>query len=149
MTSPTSPELAGRALADAAEATLPGWVERSVRNRLGRDDPAVLAEARRAGVEAARSIVPPLRRLLEADIDEQTTTPLALLRGAVRFPTEVLRAAGAPPADRDDFARDRFPDDPYDLTPVSFGDIHESLVGPGIEWGAAKAWAHKRRHEVR
>ncbi len=39
-----------------------------------------------------------------SDIDEQRTTPLALIRGAVRYPTEVLRAAGVPPVERDRFA---------------------------------------------
>jgi hypothetical protein len=36
---------------------------------------------------------------------------LALLRTAVRYPTEVLRAAGAPAVERAKFSRERFPDD--------------------------------------
>ena len=70
---------------------------------------------------------------------------MAVLRRAVRYPTEVLAAAGAAPVERDDFAIDRFPDDVYDLTPASFGDIHPDLQTPGLVWGAAKAFAHRRR----
>ena len=77
--------------------------------------------------------------------DEQRTGPLAILRSAVRYPTEVLRAAGVPPADRDRFAREAFPDDDYALTPAAFADIDQSLHEPGIVWGAAKAYVHKVR----
>ena len=87
-----------------------------------------------------------LRALLEADIDAQTTTPLSLLRQAVRFPTEVLRAGGVPPVQRDSFAEASFPDDDYDLAPASLADVDPDLLEPGLAWGAAKAMAHRRRH---
>ncbi len=32
-----------------------------------------------------------------------------------------------------------FPDDDYDLTPASFGDLDPALHEPGLVWGAAKA----------
>ena len=96
--------------------------------------------------------MPPVRTLLAADIDEQTTTPLAIVRDlAVPLLTSALRAAGAVPADartRDEFARTRFPDDVYGLTPSSWADIDESLVSPGIAWGAAKAFVHKQRRSA-
>ena len=38
------------------------------------------------------------------------------------------------------------PEDEYDLTPATWSDLDERLVGPGIAWGAAKAMEHKRRH---
>ena len=138
------------ALAQAVEDALPGWVERAVEARLraafGQADPAALAEARRAGAEARAEVGGRVRALLAQDIDEQRANPLAILRTAVRYPTGVLRAAGAPPVARDDFARERFPDDVYGLTPASFADVDPALAQLGIEWGAAKAWAHMRRH---
>jgi hypothetical protein len=140
------------ALADAIEAALPGWIERSVRVRaaaagLDVTPGSPLATAATDAARRARDdVAPAIRSLLMDDVDEQRTTPLALLRMAVSYPTEVLRHAGVPPADRDDFARDRFPDDDYDLTPATWGDVDESLVDPGIAWGAAKAFTHKARH---
>ena len=139
-----------RALADGIEARLPLWVERSVERVLvahqGCADAGVMAEAVQAGRRAAADIGPRVRSLLAADIDAQHTNPLSILRQAVRYPTGVLRRAGVPPAARDRFAEERFPDDDYDLTPASFADIHPDLFEPGVAWGAAKAWLHKHRH---
>ena len=134
------------ALADAIVDVLPGWVERCVARRLDRPDPAVAEAARLAGRRAADEIGGEVRALLAADIDEQRTTPLALLRSAVRYPTEVLRGAGAPPVDRDPVQVRLLPDDPYDLSPASFADVDPALAEPGMVWGAAKALAHRRRH---
>ena len=138
------------ALADAVEAAVPGWVERSVERVLvawqGEADPDVLARARAAGEQARDAVMADLRPLLEADIDEQRTTPLTILRAAVRFPTEVLRDAGVPGVVRDEDSARRFPDDEYGLTPASFADVDPSLHEPGIAWGAAKAHTHLRRH---
>jgi hypothetical protein len=58
----------------------------------------------------------------------------------------VLRSAGVAPVERDDFQRDRFPDDAYDLVPVSFADLGPEVAEAGIAWGAAKAWTHRQRH---
>ena len=138
------------ALAAAVEAALPGWVERSVERLLvawaGRADPAVMAEARTAGVAAVADVGARVRTLLEADIDEQRSGPLAVLRSAVAYPSGVLRSAGVPPVERDAFSEEHFPDDDYDLTPATFADVDQSLHEPGLAWGAAKAWAHRRRH---
>lgn len=131
------------ALLDAIDRALPLWIERSMR-RLSSTvdvDPTIVA--------VRADVIPRLRALLEADIDEQPTTPLAILRDAVRYPTEALRDAGVAEVDRDDFVRDRFPDDVYALTPASWVDVDESLVESGIAWGASKAWEHKRRHAAR
>lgn len=137
-------------LARAVEEALPGWVERSVERLLrtapGGADPVTMAEARAAGRRAGVEIGGRVRALLETDIDEQRSNPLAVLRAAVRYPTEVLRRAGVAPVARDDFSIERFPDDAYDLTPASFSDVDPALHQPGIEWGAAKAWAHMQRH---
>lgn len=146
------PEVArtARVLAAAVEEALPRWVERSVASLLraytGSEGPEAMEQAVAAGARARAEVGGRVRALLESDIDDQRTNPLALLRGAVGYPTEVLRRAGVPPVVRDDFAESRFPDDVYDLTPASFADLDPALHEPGLEWGAAKAWAHRRRH---
>ena len=139
-----------QALADGLDAHLAHWVVRSVERLLvahrGSVDPSVMAAARTAGEQAQADVGARVRALLEADIDAQRTNPLSILRDAVRYPTEVLRRAGVPPVERDDFSTARFPDDDYDLTPASFADLDPALAEPGFGWGAAKAWAHKQRH---
>lgn len=134
------------ALADGVERALPRWVVHSVERVMGTVPTAVAEASRRAGDQAGAVVGGEVRRLLEADIDRQTTTPLALLRTAARYPTRVLTQAGVPPVDRDRFAEEAFPDDIYDLTPASFADIDPDLADPGLAWGAAKAFVHKRRH---
>jgi hypothetical protein len=139
------------ALAEAVEVALPGWVERSVARILaawqgGSPDAGVVEAAREAGRRAAAEGGGHLRKLLDADIDEQWTTPLSLLRAAVRYPTEVLAGAGVPPVERDPFRERLEPGDLYDLSPASFADVDPALAEPGMVWGAAKALAHRRRH---
>ncbi len=82
---------------------------------------------------------PLLRTLLATDVDAQRANPLAILRQAVRYPNEVLAAAGVPAVRRDAHAERLFPDDAYDLGPAAFGDLHPSVHEPGLVWGAAKA----------
>jgi hypothetical protein len=139
------------ALADAVEVALPGWVERSVARIMvawtGEPPGAGTVEAaREAGRRAAAEVGAQVRALLAADIDEQWTTPLTLLRSAVRYPTAVLEEAGVPPVERDAFRERLDPGDLYDLSPASFADVDPALAEPGIVWGAAKALAHRRRH---
>ena len=146
---------AAAALADGIDATLPGWVVRVADERWqqwsGEPPPPELIDAARdAGVRAEQELSPQVRALLETDVDEQAGNPLAILRGAVRFPTDVLHGAGVPPVERDDDAIRLFPDDDYDLTPASFADLDPSLREPGLVWGAAKAHvvlARRRREE--
>ena len=54
-----------------------------------------------AGRAAADEVGERLRMLLAADVDEQWTGPLAVIRGAVRFPTDLLHDAGVRPVERD------------------------------------------------
>jgi hypothetical protein len=139
-----------QALFDGIEAAVPAWVERCVERRLleynGAAGDEVMTAAADAGRRAQTEVAAGLRALLETDIDAQSTTPLSLLRQAVRYPTEVLRAAGIPPVRRDAFAESSFPEDDYDLAPASLGDVDPDLVEVGLAWGAAKAMAHRRRH---
>ena len=139
------------ALADAVEVALPGWVERSVARIMaawsGQAPDAGIAEAaREAGRRAGAEVGAEIRDLLAADIDDQWTTPLSLLRAAVRYPTAVLQDAGVPPVERDPFRERLEPGDLYDLSPATFADVDPSLAEPGMVWGAAKALAHRRRH---
>jgi hypothetical protein len=137
------------ALADAAEAAIPRWVARSVHQVLAAqgltvDQPLadrITAGARIAQAEGGQA----LRALLSRDIDEQRTNPLSILRSLVRYPTEILRDAGARPVARDEFAERHFPDDVYDLSPASFADVDPALHEPGLVWGAAKAHGHLAR----
>ena len=142
-------EYAG-ALADGIAAAVPGWVERSVdriyRAWAGPPPPAVVEAARRSGRDAGATVGPAVRLLLEADVDDQRTTPLSILRDAVCYPTEVLAAAGVPEVVRDPMDEEMFPDDPYGLTPAALGDVDSGLAGLGLAWGAAKASIHRRRH---
>lgn len=138
------------ALADAIEAALPVWVVRSVRIKMADWAGEVSEQVARASDEAATravaEVMPVLRQLLERDIDEQWTTPLALVRQAVRYPTAVLVAAGVPASERDEFSQRSFPNDPYDLSPAALADVDPDLNDAAIAWGAAKAFEHKRRH---
>ena len=140
------------ALADAIEAALPSWVERSVVRVMmawkGQVDQALRDAAAEAGQKAVAEVGPQVRALLAADIDEQHTTPLSLLRGAVRYPTAVLAEAEVPPVARDDQQEHLFPDDVYDLAPATFTDVDPSLMDVGLAWGAAKAFEHLQRHKV-
>lgn len=151
----------GRQLADAVADAVPGWVRACVARVLeawvatgGQLRPeagpssAVLERAQHAGLRGAEVVRAQLRQLLSADVDGQWTTPLAVVRQAVRFPTEVLAEAGVPPLDRDRFTEGRFPDDPYGLTPASLRVLSPELAESAVAWGAAKAAAHRARHRV-
>lgn len=137
-------------LADAINESLPTWVHRCVAEsaaRSGQLSRQLEMAAIAAGQAALDDVGPKVRELLRTDIDAQTTTPLSLVRSAIRFPTQVLREAGVIPPERPDFDVDAFPDDIYGLTPANFGEVHADLHQPGIEWGAAKAFVHLRRRE--
>ncbi len=146
----TSLEEAAESLAQGIEDAVPGWVERSVERVATAFFGSVGEELRAAAVAAGRSakahVGPDVRSLLLSDIDRHSTTPLSVLRSAVRYPADVLREAGVPPVVRDDFAESRFPDDDYDLSPASLSELDPGLSDLGMAWGAAKAMAHKRRH---
>jgi hypothetical protein len=133
-------------LVATADAVLAGWVERSVRT-VAAAQSLVLDEAgterlASAAVAARDEGTSRLRRLLAQDVDEQRTNPLSILRGLVHHPTGVLRAAGAQPVARDEFAVRNFPEDVYDLSPAAFADVDPALHEPGLLWGAAKAHVH-------
>lgn len=131
------------ALADGIEVAVPAWVRRSVDRLMfawaGKVPVDVADGAEVAGRAALEAIGPRVRALLATDVDAQRTNPLALVREAVTYPTEVLRRAGVPSVVRDAFAERAFPDDVYGLSPASFADVDPALHEPGLVWGAAKA----------
>lgn len=138
------------ALLDVVDEVIEPWVQRCVTQRWQdytgvEADAALRRAAAEAGAVARRETMPVLRSLLAADAEAQWTAPLAVLRRAVVYPTEVLRGAGVPAVVRDDFAERNFPDDVYGLSPASFADIDERLHEPGLVWGAAKAHVVLRR----
>lgn len=151
--------MAGARLAQAVVAAVPGWVRQLVQSLLeawqqAGGEPtegspaasAVLDRADEAGEFAAAMLEGELGRLLGADVDDQWTTPLALVRQVVSYPTSVLSEAGVPPVDRDRFVEQRFPDDPYGLTPASLGVLGPEVAEQAMAWGLAKAVAHRSRH---
>lgn len=148
----TEPALAAaaEALYGAVAARLAGYVERLVVGRLSDEGSPPHHDARAAAAEAGRlaeaDVLPRLAALLAADVDEQQTTPLQLVRLAIPYATAALDRLGATPADRDRFEQDRFPEDRYRLVPASLGAIDEGTGEAAIVWGAAKAMAHRRRH---
>lgn len=147
--------LAGYAadLAAGVAAAIGPWVVHCVTRLADQWQPglsAELAQATQAAAAAATDAVAPrVSELLAQDVEQQRSNPLAIVRSAVRYPTEVLMAAGVPPVVRDAFAVEAFPDDHYDLTPGSFTDLDPDLGEAGITWGAAKAFVVRARHQPR
>lgn len=139
-------------LADRVEATVPGWIERLVLDRVrdwsGHVSAEVTTEAAAAAEATRHDDVPRMRALLEADIDRQMANPLEVLRGATRHAHEALARIGVPSVVRDDFSQRSFPGDDYDLVPATWADVDPSLHEPGLTWGAAKAFVHKARRRA-
>lgn len=139
-------------LADGVAAALGPWVRRSVAETADRWRPGsshALADAAGAAADAAvAEVAPRVRALLDLDVDRQATGPLAIVREAVRHPTEVLARAGVPPGERDEFAVRAFPEDRYGLAPAAFEDLDPALRDLGLVWGAAKAHVVLRRRRA-
>lgn len=138
-------QAAGEALIEAILEVLPQWAHAHV-VRLGGESLADQGLA--AGAAAAEVLAPELRALIDTDSDLQATTPLAIVRRAVAWPTDALSAAGVVPGPRDPFTADRFPEDIYELTPASWSDLGEEVNDLGIRWGVMKAFLHKQRHSA-
>lgn len=154
---PNSAEERGLALMEEASARIvtavdelgAAWVERIVEAvvdvwaRL--DDAArerAQAQARDAGVRAANRVATDLRTLFALDPAEQRTTPLELVRTLRSEATAVLRDAGVPPVERDEFEIRAFPDDVYGIVPRSLADLdptNEDLAPTLLAWGVGKS----------
>ena len=130
-------------LIDAIDKAVEGWLVRVAETVFVGRNGVLTGDFRRAAQEAAREgatwTMTKLHAALEVDVDAQRVNPLQILRDAVRFPTEVLLAAGIPTLQRDEFDVKINPDDVYGIGPAHWNDVDESLTEPGIIWGAAKA----------
>jgi hypothetical protein len=109
-------------------------------------DPGSVADGPVVARACADDTVRRLRELLAADIDQQRTTPLQLVRDAMATPTAALLAAGVPTVARDPRQVEVEPGDVYDLGPATWADLGEDVGQAGLVWGAAKAMVHLRRH---
>jgi hypothetical protein len=148
--------LLGSQLAAAVVEAVPSWIARSVMMRFdewtaasgtggpSRETVSKLAES--AGGRAAAEVEGQLRDLLSSDVDQQWTTPLALVRPLVSYAGEVLAGAGVPGIERDEFQTLRFAGDDYGLTPASLAVLGDRVGELAIAWGASKAIAHRLRH---
>lgn len=142
-------DAAGDAIVVGMERALPGWVEECVAfiaNAWGQLDPdarvALDERARDAGAAASTRVAAELRALFALPPAEQRTTPLEIVRTAVREVTDALESAGIPPVERDAFDERAFPDDRYGVTPSSLADLGDDTLGPlQLAWGMAKARA--------
>jgi hypothetical protein len=140
----------GAALLAAAERAVGPWVQDAVARRVEAwssrpPSPDVLRSAAAAARRAEAEVLPRLRALLEADVDEQRSTPLSVLRRLVPHATAVLAEAGVPPVQRDELAEAAFPEDLYDLSPASFAAFGPEVAEAGLHWGAAKAFVVLQR----
>jgi hypothetical protein len=147
----------GAELAGAIVAAIPEWITESVTGRVNQwlqagggplrvEEAELLLMCEAAGQTAAEKAGGPLVELLLSDVDQQWTTPLAIVRPLVAFASDVLDRAGVPEVVRDDFQVTRFPDDRYALTPASLAALGEDVAVLALTWGAAKALAHRQRH---
>lgn len=141
-----------QALIEAIAPAVGPWVLDAVAKRSGVQsavdlDPPLRDAAAQAAQRAEDDIVPRIRVLLEADIDQQSSTPLTELRRIVPYAARVLHSHGVPPVPRDPHAEALHPDDIYDLTPGGFNDFGDAVQAAGIHWGAAKAHIHLARRK--
>jgi hypothetical protein len=147
----------GAELAAAIVTAIPDWIRKAVSERVIQwvqagggpvrvEEPELLEMCEAAGEQAAQKAAGPLEDLLLSDVDQQWTTPLAIVRPLVAFASDVLEVAGVPEVVRDDFQVSRFPDDRHGLTPASLAALGGDVAELALIWGAAKALAHRQRH---
>jgi hypothetical protein len=148
-------EGAGAAIVEGVARCGPAWVVASVTRivdawgRLDADErAATLLAADEAAGPATDHVVAMLRELFARDPAEQRATPLQIVRTLVAAPTAVLRNAGVPGVVRDTFEERAFPEDEFDLSPRTLGDLGDPALGPQLlAWGLAKAAVLRARSE--
>jgi hypothetical protein len=131
------------ALLAAAEKVTEAWLMRCVvTTAVGSSRQSIVeldVAAREMAAVAGPATMAALALLLDTDPDRQRTNPLSIFRAAIRYPTEVLVRMGVPTSFRPSFEARVLPDDIYGLSPATWADIDETLVEPGLIWGAWKA----------
>ncbi len=136
-------------LANQIDIGLPRWIRESLGKFLDPDQLLELqSETEAAEREASTHVMIQLRSFLDQDIDQQRTTPLAILRQTVPLVTKILHQAGVPSVNRDRDAARLHPEDWYDLTPASYGDFGDEVQQASLLWGAAKAHIHIQRRRA-
>jgi hypothetical protein len=146
-------ERSGTAIVAGVERLAAPWVVGAVERIIdawGRLDQAgrreVLDRAATAGARGATRVGVELRALFAEDPAAHRTTPLAIVRSLRREPTEILREAGVPPVERDEFDARAFPDDDYALVPQSLADLGDDDLAPMLMvWGVGKAKVMRAR----
>lgn len=127
------------------------WVERSLQAVLIAAsidvDSAVYEQIRTTRDNIEERVIEAFRTLMNTDIDQQRTTPLEIIRGAVPLMTSLLEQYHVAPVERDLFDQQQFPHDIYALSPHHVSDVDESLHEAALVWGAAKAHVHLQRHQ--
>lgn len=140
------------ALLAQLDAVVPGWIAGLVVDRVRQSGGTVTEEVATVAVEAGAAahdeVMPALRTLLAADVDDQAANPLSLLRAATGHATAALAGLGLDGVERDEFHERSFPDDTYGLAPAAWADVDPSLHELGITWGAGKAFLHKARRRA-
>lgn len=140
----------GEQLARAIEEALPRYLKGRILERLKQAFDELPEDAELRAERAARDglalIATRLWNLVRADVDEQASTPLSLLRASVDPATALLVEFDVPALARDRFMKERFPSDPYSLYPTKLGELGAVVGERAITWGAAKAYVHRRRH---
>jgi hypothetical protein len=139
-----------RPLIDAVLDAIPGWVDRTIRARVGAmsgidanelDDVIV-----RVSTEMVRNVAGDLSRLLAEDAERQTRNPLQVLRSDAAIINDALVRLGVPEPRRDDFDRAAMPDDVHAIGPLTWRDLGDEVHEAGITWGAWKAATIMSRH---
>lgn len=126
----------------AVTGIVDAWAEA---NGDGLDPPThadTLAAAQIAGDAATERVAAELRAFFATDPAAQRVTPLEIIKSLRYEATAVLRAAGIPEVERDEFEARAFPDDVYAIvlkSPVELGD--DDLGGALLAWGMGKAHA--------
>jgi hypothetical protein len=146
------PSAYGLALADVVKAAVPAFVVRVVADRsvafANPIDPESFEVAlAQLGQDVTTALDPTLRAFLTSDVDSQRTTPLTIIRNHMAPVTELLRRVGCAHADRDPFDESAFPYDVFAVGPHAWADFGEAVHEAGLRWGAAKAMAHRQRHQ--
>jgi hypothetical protein len=143
---------AGLALFASVSEHLAPYIERRINERspdsLYVDDPLYADAVSTVARQSAGKVLDRLHRLVIADIDDQPSTPLEVLRGFVPDATAFLAAHMVAPVGRDRFSWTRFPEDLYDLTPANLAALGDEVGDVSIIWGATKAFEHRKRHSA-
>ena len=148
MTSDVQPDEPPAELLAVARDVVPGWLRRitiAAASIDGEPSAELTAEIDAMVDGHAHRLLADLATLLAADVDEQPTNPLSVLRSGVAAPTALLRAHDVPVPPPDPFGAERFPDDVYRLGPATWADIDPAMHEPGLTWGAWKAMTVLRR----